>query len=287
MSDGRLDQFTNDGFTFDVIDAGPLDGDVVVCLHGFPQSARSWDKLTPRLHEAGYRTLCPDQRGYSPGARPTARRAYAIDNLVGDVIALVDAANVPSVHLVGHDWGAVVAWRAASTRPSRIATLTPISVPHPGAMQQSMLHSNQALRSWYMLAFQLPWLPEKVIGAKHGRAVADGLVKDGLGTQAADDTARLVADPLTRRTMVNWYRGLPFADRRAGGPITTPTAFIWSDHDRYLGRWGAEHTTDHVTGPYHFIEISGGTHWLPDTHADRIADVVIAQAAEHPVTIAD
>lgn len=283
MSDhAPMTTFTNDGYTFDVIDTGPAGSDTVVCLHGFPQSARSWDKVTPLLTDAGFRVLCPHQRGYSPGARPTDRRAYAIDNLVGDIVALIDQAGTDQIHLVGHDWGAAVAWRMAATHPDRVATLTPVSVPHPAAMQKAVLRSTQGLKSWYMLAFQVPWFPEKLLGSQGGRRLAAGLVGDGLSRDASEETARLAADPLTRRTMVNWYRGLPFAQRGGGGPITMPTTFIWSDHDRYLGRWGAEHTADFVSGPYRFVEVTGGTHWLPDTHPEVIADAVVAQATEFP-----
>lgn len=282
--DARISTFTNDGFIFDVIDAGPIDGEVVVLLHGFPQSNRSWDKVTPLLHAAGYRTQCPNQRGYSPGARPTARRAYGIDRLVDDIVALADAGGAARVHVVGHDWGAGVAWRIASTHSTRVATLTTLSVPHPAAMQQAMLHSRQLLRSWYMVAMQIPWLPEKAIGSAGGTRLAEGLVKDGLGTEAAAHTAALAADPLTCRTMINWYRGLPFADRHRGGPVTAPTTYIWSDGDHYLDRWGAEHTGDHVEGPYTFVEIPGGTHWLPDTHPAEVAEAIIARAASRPAT---
>lgn len=279
-----LTSFTNEGLTFDVLDDGPTDGAVVVCLHGFPQSAHSWDHVTPFLTGAGYRVIRPLQRGYSLGARPLARKAYAIDTLVGDIVALVDHLGVAQVHLVGHDWGAAVAWRMTATHPTRVATLTAISVPHPAAMQKAMSRSSQGLKSWYMLAFQIPWLPEKALGANNGRRLARGLVNDGLSEASAQQTARLAADPRTRRTMINWYRGLPFAQRGGGGPITAPTTHIWSDRDRYLGRWAAEHTADFVQGPYRFLEVAGATHWLPDSHAEVVADAIIDQATQHPAT---
>src|SRR5690606_26265127 len=139
----------NDGFTFDVIDGGPVDGDVIVLLHGFPQTATSWSKVAPLLHEAGYRSLAPHQRGYSPGARPSGRRAYSVDRLVADVAALVDTVGGP-VHLVGHDWGAIVAWAVAVERPELLRTLTTVSVPHPMAFLRSMARSTQLLHSYYM-----------------------------------------------------------------------------------------------------------------------------------------
>src|SRR5919202_1224240 len=100
-----MDTFTRDGLTFDVRDAGPADGEPVVLLHGFPQDGSAFDRLTPLLAAAGLRTLAPDQRGYSPGARPAGRSAYRVRELEADVLALLDAAGLASAHVVGHDWG--------------------------------------------------------------------------------------------------------------------------------------------------------------------------------------
>src|SRR3954454_25376929 len=100
-----MQQFSRSGFTFDVSDDGPADGPVLVLLHGFPENRSSWAAMTSLLVDAGFRVLAPDQRGYSPGARPTSRRSYAMPELVADVLALVDASDAARVHVVGHDWG--------------------------------------------------------------------------------------------------------------------------------------------------------------------------------------
>src|ERR1700742_2077911 len=125
----RILEFANAGFTFPVRDDGPLDGEIVVLLHGFPQTSTSWDAVCARLNQDGYRTLRFDQRGYAPSARPRGRAAYRLSALVGDVAALIHAVGSP-VHLVGHDWGAAVAWGAAANHPSSVRTLTAVSVPH-------------------------------------------------------------------------------------------------------------------------------------------------------------
>src|SRR3954471_2509886 len=119
-----MHQFTRSGFTFDVSDDGPADAPVIVLLHGFPENRTSWAALTPLLLEAGFRVLAPDQRGYSPGARPTSRRSYAMPELVADALALVDAAGAQRVHVVGHDWGGGVAWGFAHAPPDRPHTVT-------------------------------------------------------------------------------------------------------------------------------------------------------------------
>ncbi|MGL4299319.1 MAG: alpha/beta fold hydrolase, partial [Candidatus Neomicrothrix subdominans] len=162
-----LTSYRNDGLTFEVDDSGGA-AEAVVLLHGFPQTRTSWAGLTPHLVGAGYRVLAPDQRGYSPGARPKRRRDYAIGRLVGDVLALADAAGLKRFHVLGHDWGGGAGWALAEAHPERLLSLTSLSTPHPRAMAASMVRSNQALKSWYMLAFQLPWLPEAIIESNAG-----------------------------------------------------------------------------------------------------------------------
>src|SRR3954463_14957615 len=165
-----MDSFRRGDLTFDVRDAGPADGTPVVLLHGFPQDSSSFDRLTPALHSAGLRTLAPDQRGYSPGARPSGRAAYRMRELTADVLALLDAAELGSAHVVGHDWGGIVGWALAAWHPERGRTLTAVSVPHPAAMARAFVTSDQALRSWYMGLFQLPVLPEQLLLAGDGAA---------------------------------------------------------------------------------------------------------------------
>jgi pimeloyl-ACP methyl ester carboxylesterase len=130
-----MERFTRAGLTFEIRDSGPRDGDAVVCLHGFPQDGTSYDAVVPRLVERGLRVLVPDQRGYSPGARPPGRTAYALPALVDDVLALLDQAGVGAAHVVGHDWGGAVAWALAGRHPERVRSLTALSTPHPAALR--------------------------------------------------------------------------------------------------------------------------------------------------------
>src|SRR5246500_3853893 len=162
-----MDHYRRDDLIFDVRDAGPPDGPVVVLLHGFPQRNDSWNAVVDRLTAQGYRCLAPNQRGYSPGARPSRRRDYRISELVADVGALIDASGAQRVHLVGHDWGAAVAWRVAQQFPDRLLTVTSMSVPHPGAFLKALVTSRQGLASWYIYFFQLPRIPEWYL--KRGR----------------------------------------------------------------------------------------------------------------------
>ncbi len=278
-----METFHRGALTFDVVDAGPTDGEPVVLLHGFPQNARSWDLVTPHLHARGLRTLCPDQRGYSPGARPVGRRAYATDELVLDVVALIDAIGADRVHLVGHDWGAAVAWGVAAAHPDRLRTLTALSVPHPASFLRAMVRSTQLLHSWYMLAFQLPRLPEHAMdpSTPRGRArfVAQ-LTSTGLPREAAERDADLLATPGAMTAAINWYRGIPFAARDTSPPkVTVPTLYVWGDGDRFLTRASAEHCGDYVEAPYRFEILRGADHWTLDKDADTLAALILEHLA--------
>ncbi|MGB8795317.1 MAG: alpha/beta fold hydrolase, partial [Mycobacterium sp.] len=140
-----MQRFRRGELVFDVRDSGPADGPVVVMLHGFPQRNTVWNAVIPRLAAMGYRCLAPNQRGYSPRARPGRRRDYRMPELVDDVGALIDASGADRVHLVGHDWGGFVAWSFAARYPHRLATLSSLSSPHPRALLQTMMTSRQGL----------------------------------------------------------------------------------------------------------------------------------------------
>lgn len=276
---GRLATVHRNGLVLDVIDEGPLDGEPVVLLHGFPERATSWGRVTPALHAAGLRTFALDQRGYAPGARPPRRRDYRVSELAADVVALIDDVAGPDgrVHVVGHDWGAIVAWTLAQHHADRVRTLTAVSVPHPGAFGASLLRSRQLLLSWYMLAFQVPRLPEALL-RRIDRASAQQLAASGL---TRDDVARItheIVDSGALPGALGWYRALPFNDRRAmrAQVVGVPTTMVWSDQDVALGRWGAEHTARWVTAaPYRFVELAGVSHWIPTQAPDLLVDAIL------------
>jgi pimeloyl-ACP methyl ester carboxylesterase len=278
-----MDYVQRDGLRFEVTDRGPAEAPVVILLHGFPSDRRCWDTVSDRLVEAGYRTLAPDQRGYSPGARPRGRRAYRLDALGDDILGLADAAGVARFHLVGHDWGAVVAWHLAGTVPGRVATLAAVSVPHPRAMRRAAVHSRQALRSWYMLAFQVPALPERLLARRGGAGLRKALQSSGLEAGAARRYARRAEDPAGMRGPIGWYRAIPFAPRGASRPVPVPTVMIWSAGDAFITRFAAEGAAAWVDAPYRFVEVPGANHWLPENNPDPVADAVLDHLAAHPL----
>lgn len=262
------------------VDSGPADGEPVVLLHGFPQRATSWDRVTPLLHADGLRTIALDQRGYCASARPRGRRAYRISELVGDVIALLDTAGLADAHVVGHDWGAAVAWGLAGNHPERVRSLTAVSVPHPAAFLKAMVVSDQLLRSWYMGFFQLPLLPELILtsaGPLPARALAGmGMTREMIERYRAE----MVTDGAVRGGL-GWYRALPFASPRgATARVRVPTTFVWSDNDAALGRGGAELTERYVDADYRFLEMNGVSHWIPDERPVELAEAIVARARD-------
>jgi pimeloyl-ACP methyl ester carboxylesterase len=264
--------FTRNGLSFDVDDAGPAGGETIVLLHGFPQNRHEWAAITPLLNAAGFRTLAPDQRGYSPGARPVGRKAYRQSELVADIVALVEQSGAEKVHLVGHDWGAFVAWAFAARHPQLLHSLTAVSVPHPRAFARAMPRG-QALRSWYMAFFQLPALPEKLLVTGPGLRMLGGA---GLSPDRVRGYLEpLGADGLT--TALNWYRALPYSQREKGygRRSTVPTTYVWSDGDTALGRRGAEATAEFVDAPYRFEVLTGVSHWVADEAPDRLAEIIL------------
>ncbi|GAA12738.1 alpha/beta fold hydrolase [Gordonia alkanivorans] len=266
----RLTTFRRGAYTFDVLDAGPLDGEPIVLLHGFPQRARSWDLVAPRLHARGFRTIAPDQRGYSPGARPTRRREYVQGELVADVLALFDDAGVEDAHVVGHDWGAAVAWTLAAHHPDRVRTLTALSVPHPGAFLQAMPRG-QILRSWYMLAFQIPALPEKLLGRLMTTRPDFG-VRMGFPEPFASRVVPDIAEYGALPGALGWYRAMAIPDKRSTpAQVKVPTSYLWGDRDIALGRVGAQLTSGWVDAPYDFVVLPGADHWLPESRPDDVA----------------
>lgn len=267
-----METYAHGDLVFDLTDTGPTDGPPVLLLHGWPQNRHQWDAVAPGLAAAGFRVLAPDQRGYSPGARPRGRRSYTYSELVGDTVALIDALGVESAHVVGHDWGAAVAWALASRHPGKVRTLTAVSVPHPQAFMGAM-RRGQALKSWYMMAFQLPVLPELGLarGLGHGFLTRAGMT---------DEMVHRYVDPLGRDGMtcaLNWYRALPFSMREHGfgRPATMPTTFVWSDGDAAVTRTAAEATQRYVDAPYRFAVLEGVSHWIPDEAPDACTDLIL------------
>lgn len=271
----RIERFINGELSFEVTDAGPVDGEIVVLLHGFPQTSSAWDAVCPLLHERGYRTLTFDQRGYAAGARPRGRFAYRMSALISDVVALVRRTGGP-VHLVGHDWGAAVAWSLAGKSPELVRTLTAISCPHPRAFVRSIFSSDQALRSYYIAMFQFPWLSELFLTHQPKRA-RYMMRRFGMSREQARRVSTEVAAGNILGGL-NWYRAIPFAGSAYRGKVKAPTTFVWSKGDVALGPRCAELCSHYVTGPYQ-LEVLDGTHWLPEQQPAVLSNIIANRIA--------
>lgn len=272
-----LTEYTREGLTFDVIDRGTADRGTVVLLHGFPQTSASWSAVSERLNAEGYRTLVPDQRGYSPRARPRGRFAYRTGELVADVAALIDASGDAPVHLVGHDWGSLVAWALSAERPETVASLTAVCVPHPAAFLQSMLSSDQLLRSWYMAAFQVPWLPELAVSDPH--RLRSALAGTGMRAAEIDAVQRDVVEAGALTGALNWYRAMALSTPgRLRRRVTVPTFMVAGAQDTALGVRGAQLSERYVDAPFELHILDEAGHWIPEQQPAELAALILQNA---------
>lgn len=269
---GRITSYQRNGLTFEVADEGPLDGEVIVLLHGFPQLNTVWQGITPALHAAGYRTIAPNQRGYSPGARPKGRRPYRITELVGDIVTLADVVGTP-VHLVAHDWGAAAAWVAVARHPERFRSYVAVSVPHPGSYLRAMPRG-QFLRSWYMGVFNVPWLADRLL--THRRLAERALRAFDIPPEAFERFWRDFGEDRARlRGGLAWYRALTLEDPRGvSAPSRVPSTLVWSDGDSAISRASVDSCLDFVDAPYR-LEIMRGSHWIPDEKPEELTRIIL------------
>ena len=266
--------------TFDAVAEGPPDGEPVLLLHGFPEGAYCWRRITPVLAAAGFRTVAPDQRGYSPRARPAEPEAYRMDLLVADAVAMADELGWDTFHLVGHDWGGAVAWQLAGRHPDRLRTLSVVSTPHPVALADARAAGptadgdDQAARGSYMDTFRADGAEDLFLA--DDRALLK-LMLEGSGMDA-ESAEHCLARATSREALtgtLNWYRGADPGDADGVGPITTPTLYVWSTEDIALGRLAAELTAEHVEGPYRFEVLEGVSHWVPEAAPDALAALLV------------
>jgi pimeloyl-ACP methyl ester carboxylesterase len=259
-------------------EAGPADGELVVLLHGFPQSPAAWEGVVPALTAAGYRVLAPWLPGYRGGPEPRDR-ALPLDAAAEEVVRRAGALGAERFHVVGHDWGALVAWRLAADTPERVATLTALSVPHPGAMMAA-LPAGQALRSAYVAFFRVPVATEHLLGLARGGPLRLLLNRSGLPAAFTDRYVDHLIDQGTLGSALGWYRVNGVRQLRDVGAVTVPTLFVWGRHDPAIGAAAARGCDRFVTGPYRFEELDDG-HWLPERQPAAVVASVLAHLDDH------
>jgi pimeloyl-ACP methyl ester carboxylesterase len=248
-------------------------GPLVVLLHGFPEFWYSWRHQLPALAAAGFRALAPDLRGYNLSSKPPGVRSYRIEALIGDVVGLVRHAGAGRAVVVGHDWGGVVAWFLAAFHPEVVERLVILNAPHPAAFSRQMRALGQVRRSWYMLFFQLPWLPEALIRAGDFALLERLLRRGGFSPEDVRHYKRALAQPGALTAAINYYRAAfrrgPRLDPRVLQPLRTPTLVVWGERDPYLGVGLLDALEQWVPG-VRIERLSGANHWVQNTAPEKV-----------------
>ncbi len=292
-----------DALSFDALEAGPEDGPVVLLLHGFPATSRAFEGVIASLAEAGYHAVAPDLRGYSPGARPPADGDYALTNLTGDVVAIADALGADRVHLVGHDWGAALAWMSAGLAADRVETLTAISIPHPAALQGAMNDSTSGQReaSRYTELLREPDAAARLLAddaaalrmfyGDDPRDRAPGLygvdvaATEPLPESLVADYLDVVGSPAALEAALAYYRvnwpALQQAEVALDGiRVSQPTLYVWGERDFSVTAAAALSAERFVDGPYRLETLDEG-HWIPELAGDVLADTLLDHLNQH------
>ena len=259
------------GLQFAACEWGPAGGPLVLCLHGFPQHHTCWTAVAERLAAAGARVVAPDQRGYSPAARPLEVEAYALPHLVADAIAMIESLG-GLVHLVGHDWGGVVGWQVAARRPDLVASWTAVSTPHQAALDELLaLDPAEKTRFGYIRGLRDPRAEAQFAAGGWWRLRE--LYQGRVPPERVEDDVRFFQQPGVLTAALNWYRAM-----RPGGavhdPVAVPTSYVWGGEDAAFSPAAAAATERFVTDDYRFVPLDGASHWLPDEAPDAVAGVI-------------
>lgn len=269
MNLGQGQTIQANGISFHVEEHGS--GAPVLLLHGWPDSAYLWRNQMPFLVANGFRVIAPDMRGLGRSDRPEDVTSYALPNVVADVAGILDALGLESAHVVGHDWGAAVAWLTAALKPERVKKLVAISVPHP--LTPRTMRQNEM--AWYQLFFQFAGVAEATIQCDDWAWLRDLLRGDGDLERYIEDLSR----PGALAASLNWYRA-NVAPRMPGSPVQlpqvkAPTLGIWSTNDHYLQGERVEKSGTYVAGPWRYEQIEGASHWIPLDAPDRLNELLL------------
>jgi pimeloyl-ACP methyl ester carboxylesterase len=268
----RVKRLPVDGITLAVHDEG--EGPPVVLLHGFPDSSKVWRKQVPALVAAGLRVIAPDLRGFGDSDKPTEVEAYALTRSVADIVSVLDALELERAHVVGHDWGAGLAWGLAGLVPDRVEKLVVMSVGHPTAFRKPTIEQRE--KSWYMLWFQFEGVAEAVLPRDDWKLLREWLHGDG-------DIDNYIADmsrPGALTAGLNWYRANRRPEReleppRPFPPVAAATLGIWSSGDAYLTEAPMLASGAHVTGGWRYERIEGASHWLQLDEPERVNELLL------------
>lgn len=247
-------------------------GPAVVLLHGWPDSSALWRHQIPALVANGLRPIALDLRGFGRSDKPDDVSAYALTQSVADVVGVLDHLGIAKAHVVGHDWGAAVAWLTACLQPERVDRLVVLSVPHPAAPRTL----RQREMSWYQLFFQFEGIAEATLQHNDWALFREFLRGDGDIERYVDDLSR----PGALTASLNWYRAnlapRPPSDSPTQlPPVRSPTLALWSTGDHYLDGARMEASADFVESEWRYERIDGASHWIPLDAPDRVNDLLV------------
>jgi pimeloyl-ACP methyl ester carboxylesterase len=264
------------GIRLHVVQAGPKSGVPVLFLHGFPEFWYGWRKQIPALAAAGCRVIVPDQRGYNLSDKPKGIKAYCMDTLTADIMGLIRALDYQKVNIVGHDFGAFVAWMLAIQHPECLHRLGIINMPHPSVMKRFLQRDfEQMRRSLYAFFFQLPWLPEMGMRIGNWRGAALGMRRSGKPNAFTDEDIEKYREawsqPGAATAMLNWYRAAAryFPEIENGMRVRVPTLLLWGVQDFALSRRMARPSLDYCENG-NLVFFTDATHWVQHEEAEEI-----------------
>jgi pimeloyl-ACP methyl ester carboxylesterase len=278
-----MKQVTVGSFVFDVRVAGPENGPAVILLHGFPETSYEWRHQMTALAAAGYRAVAPDQRGYSPGARPTSVDDYQVLKLSKDVVDIADAMGIGRFHLVGHDWGGGVGWAVAKIYAARVITYTSASTPHPDALQHELEDdaSCQHQDSSYFDTFIAPGAADLFIA---GDAGVLHRTYEGLSPADVDVYVKALGNRAAMTAALDWYAA-NIADRKfnlpAVGAVTVPTLLVWGKDDQFFCRDTVELSASFMQAPFTLVELDSVNHWVPENGAEPFNAALLDHLKKH------
>lgn len=263
------------GLSFHVVVEGQ--GPPVVLLHGFPDSSALWRDQIPALVEAGHRVIAPDLRGFGASDRPEGVPQYRMTELVGDVLGILDALEVPRAAVVGHDWGSSLGWALAAFAPERVSRYVALSVGHPSGYLATM---RQRELSWYMLFFLFDGAAEQALPRDDWALLREWLGKPADLDRYLTDLAR----PGALTAALNWYRANitpeSFARPRRIPPVACPVLGIWGDGDVACGEEQIVGSQAYVTGEWRYRRITGAGHWIPRDAPEELSALLVEFLAE-------
>jgi pimeloyl-ACP methyl ester carboxylesterase len=258
--------------TFPAIAAGPADGELVLLLHGFPQTSRAWVRVIDALGARGWRAVAPDLRGFAGSALPEKASDYTQALIRADILTIADQLGADWFHVVGHDLGGIVAWDVSCRCPDRVATLTVASTPHLAAFAAT-LESGQQPQPPFEL-FRQPGVAEQVMLGNDAAALRAAYI--GLDAAVIDGYVTHFQSPGILTGALNHFRAFEYADWLALPGASMPTVFVWGSNDPYLAEATARATRVHVTGRYTELRLDGIGHWVPELAAQQVTDLLVA-----------